>query len=1367
MSTTIESLELEVLSSSQSAESGLDALTASLEKLKKATSGGVGLTSVIKQIKGLGDAAKSVDSTSINNLNGLTKAIGILSNLGGVKLSSTIATQITAIGDSAKTLNGVNFAPISDLATSLQPLTALGKVNLNSIVNQLTRIPKLATQLNSADIGGFSTKIRELVTALQPLSEMPKQTISSTLTQIKKIPEIFAGLNGVDMGAFSAKIQELATALKPLADEMNKVAAGFSAFPAKIQRLIANTNSLAASNNKASTSYINLWAKLRMAATSVKTIATKIASCITTMNDYIENVNLFTASMGKYADKAKEYAETVGEVMGIDPGEWMRNQGVFMTLATGFGVAGDRAYLMSQQLTQLGYDLSSFFNISYEDAMQKLQSGISGELEPLRRIGYDLSQAKLQAVALSLGIDKTVSSMTQAEKAQLRYYAIMTQVTTAQGDMSRTLNAPANQMRIFKAQVTQAARAIGSIFIPALNAVLPYAIAVAKVIRSLAEVIASLFGFEMPEVDYSGIDYVTGGAEDASDALDNAAESAKKLKLSILGIDELNILKSNDDGGIGNGIEDALGQFDFELPTYDFIGDATESRVAQIVKDMKEWLGLTGEINSWAAFFNTRLGMLLKTVGLIGVGIAAWKVTKTTIDAIMALKTLLASPSYAIAIGAALTLTGFSIEFSGVEDAVKNGLDGFNFAEIVGGGIIGTGGAALLGSTLATWIETAFTGSAVDLAITQAGINLGVGTVGAAGAALAAAVAGIIAGIPAMIVGIYDAIKNGIDWLNGLLVSAGATAAGAGIGAIIGACGGPIGAGIGALIGLAVGMITDFTIWLSQNFEMVEEWFNGLPGIAKVGLTGLLAWSNPIMALITGIVTLVKKWDDIVAAVKNFPDTVAEFFADIPNKISGAFKSIDEWVTNFPSNVRKKLDEIGQELDALPAKIKKWFTNTTKNIKKWFSDLWKPIKEFDWNGLGQDIGQWFGNAVKNAYTFVTQTVPDWFEDVGASIKSGFETFFTSTLPQFFTQTIPQVVQDVADFFKTLPERITNVVKSVGSGIHDVGKAILDGIFEGLSAIGTAISDFVSGFVQGFKDAFGIHSPSTVFAEIGGYLTDGLFEGLLAKLGDIGEWVRVHIIEPFNAAVDGALNFGIQIVNDAQSWWSNVKSWWSGVVDNTIAPFVVEVKNKASSWWSNVKSWWSGKVGSVANFTTNVTNNASTWWSNVKTWWNNTASSVSMTVNAKKGWSSTIKSALGIPDSFSLSFKLPKIGINWGTVKVAGFSISYPKGFYTYAKGGFPTTGQMFIAREAGPEMVGTIGNKSAVVNNEQIVAGISEGVADANSEQNALLREQNNLLRKLLEKDTIVNATVAANDIIGGLQRKNRRDGKTVVSVGI
>ena len=130
-------------------------------------------------------------------------------------------------------------------------------------------------------------------------------------------------------------------------------------------------------------SYMNLYAKIKMAMGVVRTCARVIASWITQSNQYIEDLNLFTASMGKYAEEAQTYAEAVSEALGIDPGEFMRNQGVFNTIISGFGVASDKAYLMSKNLTQLGYDISSFFNISFEDAMQKLQSGISGELSVL------------------------------------------------------------------------------------------------------------------------------------------------------------------------------------------------------------------------------------------------------------------------------------------------------------------------------------------------------------------------------------------------------------------------------------------------------------------------------------------------------------------------------------------------------------------------------------------------------------------------------------------------------------------------------------------------------------------------------------------------------------------------------------------------------------------------------------------------------------------------------------------------------------------------------------------------------------------------------------------------------------------------
>ena len=258
--------------------------------------------------------------------------------------------------------------------------------------------------------------------------------------------------------------------------------------------------------------------------------------------------------------------------------------------------------------------------------MQKLQSGISGELEPLRRLGYDLSQAKLQAIALSAGIDKTVSSMTQAEKAELRYLAIMTQVTTAQGDMARTLESPANQIRIFQAALTQCARALGNIFIPALNAVLPYAIAFVNVIRWVASEISSLFGYDAEnwkvEWDSGGI---TSGAEDIENGFNGATDAVKELKKEMLGIDELNIIGANASSGSGiNGINHG-GGFDFKLPEYDFLGDLVEGKTAKVFEKWKK------KIKPFVDYLVKNFDSIKQAAITIGAAMLAWKISESVI----------------------------------------------------------------------------------------------------------------------------------------------------------------------------------------------------------------------------------------------------------------------------------------------------------------------------------------------------------------------------------------------------------------------------------------------------------------------------------------------------------------------------------------------------------------------------------------------------------------------------------------------------------------------------------------------------------------------------------------------------------------
>ena len=1149
MSTTIEQLEVEVQSSATSAVSGIDALASSLGKLKTAVKGGVGLTSVAKQLTTLNTTLSSVSTGNAGNLNKLANGLKTLSSCGSLKLSSSVATQITNIGSAIQSLNGTNFGALNSLANALTPLANIGKSNLNSFISQLQRLPQAVQALSSVNIGSLGTQISQLVSALTPLTQMGKNNLTSFVTQLQKLPQVMTALRSVDMGALASQIQQLANALAPLATQMQSIANGFSAFPARIQRLIRSTNNLTTANNGASMSYANLAAKIGIAVVAMKRIASVIAGWITESNKYIENLNLFTVSMGEYANEAQKYAETVAEIMGIDPGEWLRNQGIFMTLATGFGVVSDRAYTMSQNLTQLGYDLSSFFNISYEDAFQKLQSGISGELEPLRRLGFDLSVARLQQEALNLGIQKNVNLMTQAEKAELRYYAIMTQVTTAQGDMARTLEALANQLRVLKAQVTQCARSLGNIFIPVLNAVLPYAIALAKAIRLVADAIASLFGFALPEVDYSGISSAAGGVGDIADGLGDATDKAKELKNALLGIDELNIISPPEDSsGGGAGAGGGAGGLGFELPTYDFLGNAVNSKVEEILTKMKEWLGLTEDIDTWSEFFHTRLGRILTTVGAIALGLATWKISQsvlTGIQGLLALKKAGLGNGLTLSIGLSFSIAGIALEAAGIIDAIQNELNGMNFAQILGGGSFITIGGAFIGKAVAGWITSAFSGSAVATALSTAATNLGLGTATAAGAALGAGIGGIIAGIPAYITGIYDAIKNGIDWLSSALIGAGATAAGAGIGAIIGACGGPIGAGIGALIGLAVGLVTD------------------------------------------GIILVVQKWDVIVEFLDNF------FTKTIP----GLWSDFTTW------------------LGKIPKQLEKFFKSLPGKIEDWFDDLWQPIKDYDWNALGYNIGQWFGNAWKTAVNFVTVTIPTWFTNMWNSIKSAFKQFFTVTLPTFFTQTIPSVVSKIGEFFKALPGKIYNAFISAKQSIVDIGSAIIDGIWEGLQSIWKAITDFVDGFVQGFKDALGIHSPSTVFKAIGEDIVAGLLqgiEGFTNMMNTVKEW-GASVIEWFTKGEDGK-----NIVDHFKEIGGNIIGGFKDKISTTYT----NVKTSVTTWASKVKEWFtSSSFGGVnfSNFSTFANNTIEGFKSKISSAYTNVKSSITTWASKVKEW----------------------------------------------------------------------------------------------------------------------------------------------------
>lgn len=439
----------------------------------------------------------------------------------------------------------------------------------------------------------------------------------------------------------------------------------------KLEILANDIDNVGKTSSKATSKMTSFGASVKKILTSAaftKSID-YIKNAVVSSMEYTENLNLFTVAMGEYATEAKAYAETVSEVMGIDPAEWLKAQGTFNILATGFGVAADKAAIMSKNLTQLGYDISSFYNISVSDAMTKLQSGLAGELEPLRRLGYDLSQARLQEEAYALGIEKKITAMTQAEKSMLRYHAIMSQVTEVQGDMARTLESPANQTRILKAQVDQLSRAIGNVFIPLVNKMLPYLIAMAQMAREAAESLALFFGFTLPEVDYSATSNISSDLQEAND-------NAKELKRTLMGFDEINRLNSDksgsgaDAGGVG---------FDMDLLEYDFLGDA----LAQDLDTVKDKLE---SIKGLAIAVGTALGV--------------WKVADFVTDAAKVLSNLTKIQKVAAGIG--LVVLGVTMAYNGAYDAgnaiIPNFLD---YVKSALGVAASAAGGAIIGGTLA------------------------------------------------------------------------------------------------------------------------------------------------------------------------------------------------------------------------------------------------------------------------------------------------------------------------------------------------------------------------------------------------------------------------------------------------------------------------------------------------------------------------------------------------------------------------------------------------------------------------------------------------------------------------------------------
>lgn len=555
----ITSLSVEISAESQGAELNIDKLATAISNLR--TKGNV--AKVVNSLDRLAGSIATLKQASAG-MSGLDKITSFINSLVNVDLTQ-----------SAK--------------------------GIRSVANALNRISSV--NLGNMDFSGLGSKMNSLKNGLSPISSISDSSIkslrgvSSAINSIAKIPSITKKLDSKTLDDFAEVCKKVASAISPLASKLDKVGSSFSSLPSKIKSAVNSTAHFSSANQKASTSLSSLASQLenikKRAAqlVSLKAIATYLANAVTKFNDFYEATDLFNNAMGELSGQATELINKMESLLGIDPTEAMTNIATIQSLATSFGLASDKAYILSKNLTQLAYDESSYWNKDTATTFTAIASAISGELEPIRRLGVDLSQARLQQELLALGFNKQVSSLSQADKAVLRYIAIMKQTTNIQGNLAQTINSPANMVRILKSEISQLAKAVGQLLYPAFNAILPVLIAAVDLIKEFVVSLASVFGQKIEFTDFSKTQKDIGGVTDAmDDTADATKAAAKAAKDYTMGFDELNIIDpSQNSGSPGSGSGGAAGNLlgDVDLSQYDMFKDYAGSAVDEIKAKLK------------------------------------------------------------------------------------------------------------------------------------------------------------------------------------------------------------------------------------------------------------------------------------------------------------------------------------------------------------------------------------------------------------------------------------------------------------------------------------------------------------------------------------------------------------------------------------------------------------------------------------------------------------------------------------------------------------------------------------------------------------------------------------------------------------
>lgn len=1322
MGLNIDELDIKVEASSDNAEEKLEKLIGKLEALKKAT----------------------------NRLSGLDK----------------LAEKLNKIAEGVKSMSGVD--KLDKLAESLGKLSQLKSLNVTKAVNSIKKLSEACSSISTTD--SLKENITAMVEACKPMESMGKSSFAPFLNSLKKVPEITKSLDDEKIKEFAAMIRQLTAALEPLTTQAAKSGNGLIALNNVIRSTTSRNGNLASSNAATIRSYTSLSsvfkdARVRLLAmyATLREASHFFADCLVTSNEYVENINLFTVAMGDYAEEAYNYAQKVNTLLGIDISEWIRFQGVFKQITTGFGVSAEKSNIMSKNLTQIGYDIASFYNISTEDAMQKVESGISGELEPLRRLGYALDAATLQQIAYDNGIKQNINTMTQAQKSQLRYIAIMQQSTNVMGDMSRTIVTPANSMRILNQQIEQLKRAIGNIVSVFAVKLIPYVQVLIRLLTDAANAIADWLGFELPTIDYSD---VGKGLSSVTEEADNATEAVKETQkqlLALAGFDEINQLNL-DKGSNDNGNDNTAGnKYDLgiDLPEYDFLAGLDE-QTDKLYKQVKAKLK---ELYEWLKKHKT----ILKVIAGILATIWAVNKIKNLINWVKSLKSA----------------------FSGL---AKNPI--FNNIK----------------KNIKRWWEDLSKETKKWIKATASELSIGV-------------VGGIIGGTAAY--DFFSKLRTKtLDWKSALIdtgIALGAITASFAIGGPIAGCVAIIGTVTGAVIGLSkpISSIADILgdDWFFDNGGVKISALTSLIVSQYKEVNKTAKKLNEYRSTIEKNRTTIEENTGVVETFnKAFGNAKNEMTEDDLNEITNACKTIanaikenlglatQSIIDSFTDKTGGLADKLGIDFDNVVGELRGLESELSSNVddaESIVENYWKMI----YDGMTPTAEQ--TEEYERANGLLIDRATSTNEELAKAKEKMQEAVDFSKIdfqsPEDYEKSLKELTDGTKEAIQSVQDTYNNSMDSINS-LYEEAKRDYQYGFMSDEQFARAKQTYESTkkLLEADRDQ-SINDIKEDYSTLTGAIKNQI-DSTIDELTDYYTALDVKIISPGEKISKEDLNSAItEYKKKFGTYWDMQReiqaqyvkenySWYEDELQKNADNIKIKPDPEKGKRWveetlsngiTNELPSAQKEIQKGIDLTMSVAAKRQLYW--LKTIGDQTSDKVKNNVannffdynrEITKGIEDVKLGISGLPTEFSNaltmdlssagaetmeSFKrgIESVAVNFGgnISTMASFAdLNIP----AYADGGFPEKGQLFVARENGiPEMVGSVGGQNAVANNAQIEQALFKAVY-------AAMREADRDTQGSKQSDT-VNVRVTADEskivkvAIDGINDITRRTGKSPI----